>query len=490
MITLNTLRNNRWMISSKMRVTRPSLLKFSIWVALFTAIIPYPFPFALGQATVMSSDVASVFLYLYLFFGLLKSNVTYKFSRTTITFFTLLGCWLLWISFTYIILPDRMGLSLVARIFKKSWIFLPYAIIGYRIGWGSFNIRKYFITTLLVFTSIISVIAIVQCVSGGQLLSGHYTNQRFLGFLTPLPEARYDYRNLGTLTLEDTKALRTAGADSEFVTSFLFRAHGPFEESNLLTAFTVPIVCLILGMLVKRPKFQRRQRLTIYFLITLLGMIVSFGITGYGALIVVCLYLFGISPIFFVRWLTKPIILLLVFVTIMAAGIILVPALFNSQKVVDSRLIRIIRPLESDALNGRVRLINAAIAEIQSSPWVGTRSIQQEEDIAKQETMTIYINMAETSGVVAQLLFLAILIKFLRASWHVYHKGVESEDRSIGLGVHLFFISLLILEFFYNWIVFEGIAYISFMLGAMCVAMSAQARAKSRTISLLNQNSF
>lgn len=461
-----------------LKLSHESLFRTYVGFALFTFLIPWPL--TVGSQTVMSPDIA-MSLFLCIIFGSFLLHPSFRFRRGILALMMLILTWQIWMTAALLINPDRSGFILLFRIFKRVWLLLPCVLMGYWLARSSPTTKLYFLSALLIWTTVSASIGIIQTASQGRLLTGVLTNRRFLGFLTLLPDKRYEYQDLEY----QRRQAESGRADSAFYIGTIFRAHGPFEEPNGLTAAIAPMTSFALGLLFYKGTLPiNRRRSLSFFLIFLLAQVVSFGAAGIFALGFVGIRIFWYLSInqrrTTIRWLSRPKNVVLIGLgTLLVLGLlagITAFVLTDPSSVLAQRIARITNPTTNEGWTGRVNVWSISMNYIATSPWfgIGRFPTQLEYGISWLDTtqapMNTYITVGLLTGLPSQFMFIAIILVFVHISWRIYRKGETNLDCALGLACHLYFIALIVIGLVYDWIFFEGVAYLFFLLGGWCIA--------------------
>ncbi len=247
------------------------------------AALLFPWPLQIGEAQVTSTDLAAVFFGVVIALLALQ-NPVFKVPPRVLAVVGLIVAWQLWLVAAWVVHPYDKGPSqLVWHIFKNGLFMLPLPIVACLVAYGSPRLQRAFYRVILGVSVLAASLGIIQTISGGRVLSGLLTNQRFLGFLTPLPSNLYD------TFIRDLNVARLTGGDGYFVGS-IFRAHGPFLHPNPYASMVGAAACLALGFwLTSTTPREYRARLAA-LVVMVLGVVASLGITGLAALACVAVY--------------------------------------------------------------------------------------------------------------------------------------------------------------------------------------------------------
>ncbi len=456
---------------------RELFFKFCLSFACFTFLIPWPVQ--VGPVSLVSTDITTLLFCSFIVLTLLTKK-TWKIAPSVLVFLGFLLLWQFLMTVAWMVNPGQRGMmQLVWHIFKNTWWMIPYAIIGILLAKSSLSVKRHFIASLLFWASVSALIGIVQTASSGNLLSGLATNQRFLGFLTPLPPDRFAYMDFDAIR----EQART-GLGGGIFFGPIFRAHGPFSEPNLFTATMVPIVCFTVGLLITDPSVKSIRGVWLALLLTLLASIISFGIAGYFALL--CVF----ACICIVRWHTVLRQLFKIRLLLLGGGLIL-GLIFLLIMIEPSRILtpeqsaslaqrfnRLTTPLES-VQEARGNFWAVAIERIQQSPWLGTGKILEQRDFGwnvdgEVSVMNMYLYLALVTGIPSQIGFVLLLFIFLWTSWRVAQSNLDIQTRSIASACFLLFLSVVVMGVTYDWLGYEGIGHLFLISGGMCVTFAAQ----------------
>lgn len=444
-----------------------------IWLAVGLIGLLIPWPYQVGPAQVWSPDLVSLLFWLVLGLAVLA---TPRF-RVTWPVLVMLGLFLLmqvWMTLAWFTHPaGRDPVRLVWHIFKNVWVFLPFPLIGVILAYASPRARRAFIVLVLLLSSVSALIGVLQTLSGGALLSGLLSNQRFLGFLTPLPADLY------ATFIRDLATARAVGGDGYYVGT-IFRAHGPFLHPNPFASMLAGAAGFALGLLLI-PVSRRFGRLvTIAFVVILAGLVATLGIAGYAAIAGVVGYAMLVRFPFVLRQILRPWVALLIALVVVGGPLLVIANFENLPSPVQERLQRLVRPDRSGGFNGRFLAWEVVFERISANPVFGTGQPVTLRDANWLDSDTplgahnTYLVVPLHHGVVPGLLFVFFLFFFLRMSWLVFRRAPDPETRALGLGAHLMFVALAIVGIAQDWTVDVSIFGLFWITGALCTGLAAR----------------
>ena len=423
-------------------------------VGLLLLLIPWPYQ--VGPVWISSVDLSAIFFWGYiLFIGV----ATFRFT-VTLRMMLFLGSFALlqvlgtmaWFSHP----GDRGLLQLIWHIFKNIWVFTPFPIIGVMLARASTQLRWYFIRVVLVITCFISVLGILQTLTSAYYFSGLFTNYRYLGFLTPLPQDLYD------TIIFDTQMMRATGSDNYFVGPF-FRAHGPFLQSNPYSTMLAALSAFSLAFVLmdKRRPVSHLARAT--FILAMIAMLMTFGLTGYVALLVTTSYAM------LIRFKDTLYILLNVWFISFMLGVLLAGGFWlanNPRSLMEQipepvvqRLMRLSSIEKSRGFNNRFMLWTVVTERIADRPLLGTgREVTAREagwaDMdSPLRPHNSYLTVAMYNGIPAAMVFFIIVFYGIRRTWQIYTQGLDQATRTLGLACHLSFVGLAIMGLTDDWVI-------------------------------------
>lgn len=451
------------------------LSELVLTVGLFLLLIPWPLQ--IGPMRVSSTDLSALFGWAYILRSVgaaprLRASGRLLVFLGAFALFQVLGT-LAWISHT----GDRATPQLVWHIFKNVWAFSPFPIIGAMLAYSPERLQRHFVRTILGLTCLIALLGIVQTLTGGRLMSGILTNQRYLGFLTPLPADLY------TIFIPNLEVAKAIGGDSYFVGS-IFRSHGPFAHANPYSSMLAALGGFALAFILmgRQLPVTRLQKTTVVLVFT--AMLSTLGLAGYAALGITTAYALVVRYSVTLRALVRP-SLLLVLAAALAGGLIWVvmspkPLMEQIPAPLAQRLSRLTTVQQSGGFNGRFRAWSLVVERVAESPLLGTdRHVTvREAGWADQDTPlgshNTYLVVALYNGVPAALVFLVMLLYSIRQSWVVYRRGVDAQMRALGLACHLGFVALAIGGMAQDWIWEASIGGLFWIWAALSVGLAGR----------------
>lgn len=316
-----------------------------------------------------------------------------------------------WVVFALLAVITYARSSLVVGPVQGTWVVFRLAFAGaliYPAFWFFLTKKEHlqtFLTIMALSAALSGLIAVIQTISSGILLSGVMTNDRFLGFLTKFPP-----ETLGT----DPAVLR-----AHFYINTIFRGHGTFYRANGFGAFMSIMIGLTWGLF-----RQARGRRQIFFGLLLgaqlAGLIATFSRTAWAAAIAAIAIAIFIETFFWgKRQLTRRQIQLF-FMSVFFGALVLVIAL-QSNAAAD-RLNSLLNPGQVAEVQWRVFIWKRALESIIAQPWFGTgiaTVVSNEPLIGKGDfgAHNLFVGLAFERGLPALFIFLFLMGRFFTATW-------------------------------------------------------------------------
>ena len=247
-----------------------------------------------------------------------------------------------------------------------------------------------------------AIVAVVQFVTGGRLLSGLSSNYRYLGLYPPFPAKTVAAFSEGT-----ARQLFLAGTN-------LFRAHGTFLGANGLGVFLATIVFVTWGIITVSPK-RRRWFWWGVLLVQLVALVVTFSRSAWLAVAV------GTAVIllwYFWRGLKRPRILLS-----MAAGGVAVLLLLGFVAVrvptAVAHFSTIFSPQNVSEVRWRVIIWEYVLDQVQQHPFLGTGMTMIPSEAAgipgrakSYSSHNVLMDIVYQRGILALLIYLCFWVMF------------------------------------------------------------------------------
>lgn len=451
---------------------RLQVMRALLGLSLLLLLIPWPLQ--IGRAQWISSDLSSIIVLIVIVAGLVKQPIV-RMHGSTLVFFGIFFLWQMWMTVAWFLHPyDKSGPELIWHIFKNVWVAIPFPMLGYLVARSSSATKLFFLKTVLVVSGIAAATGIIQTVSGGKLLSGLITNQRFLGVFTPLPSDLY------AIYIRDVESARATGGDAYYVGT-VFRAHGPFLHTNPYTAAMAALSSFAFGPVVAH--VTRRDKTTYgrTFRVVALGLLCSLGLAGYAALLVTVIYglLVGQRSLH-LPTVHRRLLIAMVLIPVACLGLLIAQPTVNPHSPLYQRFYRLIRPDKSAGFNGRFAAWSVITERVSDEPLFGARRPVTLADAGWADTDTplgghnSYLAVALYSGIPGMILFITLLLLVLRSSWLIFRLGPDVQTRALGLACHLLFVSLGIVGIAYDWIFMASVAGLFWLSGGLCMTLAPQ----------------
>lgn len=325
-----------------------------------------------------------------------------------VRFIPMFGWWLTFVGLGAITYAQSPG---VVGSIQGIWFIFRLALAGsliYPAYCWFLNKRQYiqtFLTIAAVSAALSGLIALIQTISNGNLLSGVMTNDRFLGFLWMFPPD-----TLG----EDPAVLQY----SSFINN-IFRGHGTFYRANAFGAFMSIIIGLTWGLF-----RQARGRRQVFFGVLLgaqlVGILVTLSRTAWAAVLAAIAAAVFVETFF---WGTKrlsrrqvQLLIISVFFGIMVLGIAL------QSNAASERLVSLLNPGQVPEFQWRIYIWKQAFQSIAAHPWFGTGTftvVSNDINVGKGDfgAHNLFIGIAFERGLPALCIFLFLLGRFFTSTW-------------------------------------------------------------------------
>lgn len=468
---------------------RLRLTFLNIWLTLGLFGLLIPWPYQIGPAQIWLPDLASLLFCIVIGVAALE-NRYWRVALSVLILMFLFIFMQLWMTLAWFSHPAGRDVArLIWHIFKNVWVFLPFPLIGVILAYASQRARRRFIVLVLVISSVSATIGIIQTLSGGALFSGLISNQRFLGFLTPLPADLY------ATFIRDLDIARATGGDGYYVGT-IFRAHGPFLHPNPFASMLAGASGFAFGLLLAPVSRRFDQLVLTAFLIILAGLAATLGIAGYAAFAGMAVYGLILRFPFIIRQILRPWVAILIILIVFGGPVLVIANFENLPAPVQERLRRLTRPDQSGGFNGRFMAWEVVLERIKSNPVFGTGQAVTLRDAGWLDTDTplgahnTYLVVPLHHGIIPGLLFVFFLFFFLRMSWLVFRRAPDPETRALGIGAHLMFVALAIVGIAQDWTADVSIFGLFWLTGALCTGMAARLPyTKTSTASAISRGS-
>ncbi len=279
-----------------------------------------------------------------------------------------------------------------------------------------FLTKREHIQTLLIIMAISAaisgLIAVVQTVSGGNLLSGVMTNDRFLGFLWKFPP--------------DSLGADPAVLKAGFYLNNIFRGHGTFYRPNGFGAFMSIIIGLTWGLF--RRERGRRQLIFAFLLAAqAAGIIVTFSRTAWAATLVALTVAVVIEMFFWGRRRLSRRNVQMIVVAVLCGIVFLGIALLSN--TISERFVTLLDPGQVAEVQWRAYIWGKAFQDIMVHPWFGTGTftvVSNDANVGVGDfgAHNLFIGIAYERGLPALCIFLFLMGMFFISTW----KWIKSED--------------------------------------------------------------
>ena len=305
--------------------------------------------------------------------------------------------------------------------------------------------------------SVSGLIAILQTLSRGELLSGMMTNGRMLGFLFPFPPNVIEVNPI---------VLR-----AHFYIDNIFRAHGTFYRTNGFGAFMCIVIGLTWGLM--RGSTGRKRLVYIGMLILqITGTIVTFSRSAWAAVIVSLGSAILVELLFSGnRKLKKRLIQLLILI-IFIGGVIVTIAMQN--EAIASRFATIFNPSQVPQLSWRIDIWREAINIIRDDPIFGTGidtvvSLPVSGGEESFGAHNLFIGIGYKVGLIVLFVFIILLgiLIYDTAIWFFYSR--EHKEKMLALGVFAGTIAFLVAGFGSAIMEIDNIAALFWLMLAIAV---------------------
>lgn len=449
---------------------RLTLFELILLIGLIGLLLPWPFQIGPGQ--ISSADLSA------LLFGLALGTVALSTGSPRLSLGLLLTLlvfllWQMWSTAAWLAHPYGRGpVQLIWHIYKNVWIFLPMALMGVMIGGASDRTRRMFAHLVIGLSAVSAAIGLLQTLTGGRMLSGLLTNERFLGLLTPLPG------DLKASLLRDMALANMAGNESIFIGP-VFRAHGPFLHPNPYSSMLAAAAAFTLAYAFP-PGQAAQRRFVVALAVIIAAMLASIGIAGYTAVLAVIGYTVLTRTPALLHALRRPqtIVIGALAAVVLVGGIASLPQWSDRLPApLAQRLNRLVRPDQSGGFNGRFAAWSVVLQRIEDSPVFGTgRPVTlREAGWLPSDTAlgahNAHLVVALYTGLPGLLLYLLLLSLFLRASWVASRRLASPDDRTLAFACHLLVVALAVVGIAQDWVVDGSIAGLFWLCGMASVAL-------------------
>ncbi len=404
------------------RVSQKQLNRACVYIFYLLAFfIPFQLDFNIPQLFGISITPIIVLCFALLFFLIIKVLL---FQRLPI-----ISHWQWWLLFVlmaslaYAMGPQVKGLA------QGMWIIFRFAFVpllfyaGATIFLTPADVQKV-VKIIAVSAALTGLIAALQTLSTGSLLSGYLTNQRYLGLFHPLPSNAVAERlnNLsGTVYLSGTN---------------IYRGHGAFYSHNGFGAFISVTAGLSWGLLRSARKYKWFWLAV--FIAQVIGVITSFSRSSWAAAvagigIAVVLELMVIGKKRFALRVVKlaPVLLALVIIVGVMVGF--------SEKIAE-HFLTIFTPEKVPQFQWRQMVWETALQKIGKHPWIGAGApdVFTITDLSGSTTNygahNLLIGIAYEMGILNLGLFLLFTTSLFNSAWHCVKHSPLISDRMLGVG--------------------------------------------------------
>jgi O-antigen ligase len=369
--------------------------------------------------------------------------------------------WLAWLTFSILASIAYMMSPSVLGPVQGLWFVYRMAFVPSLIYPVFFFLRpkpKHINTFLLLLatsTAVSGIIAVIQTTSGGNLLSGALTNQRFLGFLTPLPPE---------VASQDITVLK-----AHIYYGSIFRAHSTFYRANGYGAFLSVILILTWGQFLGS---KGNLRIYIGALLTLqfAGLITTFSRSAWVA-VVIGLGLSLVLDMFLGNQKKLTNRTLRLFIAGMVAvfiGLIIV----QQDEAIRDRFTTILNPFQVNEVSWRMDIWMKALADIYKHPLFGTGTPAVTSVISSTGEQSLgahnlLIGIGYEIGLLALGMFVFFIAKQLISSWRWIHGGRNQSEKLLAISCFSAMITYLISGFGSSLYSIENLALLFWLLLAV-----------------------
>lgn len=429
---------------------------------LLAFFIPYQMEFYVPQLFGVTLTPVNVlgFVLLSLFLGglLISSRVP------VIPYWSWWLCFLILASAAYAFGPRIVG------PFQGVWVVFRLALVPllFYVGAVMFltlPVIRRVIKLLAISAGVAGLIAVVQMLSGGQILGGYITNQRYLGVLQPLPPevlAGYSNSLVTNLYLAGTT---------------IYRGHGTFYTSNGFGAFISAATCLSWGLM-RGTTGKRRWFWLMVFVAQVMGSIASFSRSSWAALVA------GVGVAVLVEVILlggkRPISRIIRFVPVFLMLIILVYVIAShSEKMID-HFITIFTPTKVSEFQWRQIVWKTALEGITAHPWIGsgTDSAFTVTDWSGRMTSysahNLFIGIAYELGSLNLIIFLFFAVNSFRAAWYSSKYATLISDRMLAVGLLATCVSFMVAGVGSALMCIENMAVLFWLLVGLAVRLQRE----------------
>jgi hypothetical protein len=298
----------------------------------------------------------------------------------------------------------------------------PYFAVCYLLR--STESAKRVLKILAFSASIAGVTSIVQVVSGGKLLSGLMTNQRYLGLFQPIPPEIVE-----SYSVNMRHKLYLAGTD-------IYRGHGTFFAANYFGAFVGVTACITWGLF-RGMRGWRRWAWGLLLALQIGGSVATFSRSAWAAIIAGLvisvlgeLWLTGkgriIERVFRVALLMVPVLLIVLVIALQIEG-------------VGEHFFTLLMPWKATTFQWRLLVWRLSIDHILTHPLgAGSPTIVDVPAYFSNRRFSahnLFLSVAYTNGLIVFVLFLTFVWQWLHSAWHLAKHSQSAADRLLGLGI-------------------------------------------------------
>ncbi|MEL3970780.1 O-antigen ligase family protein [Rossellomorea oryzaecorticis] len=387
------------------------------YTIFISGIVLFENNFKLGGIGVIDLFVMSSVFILLLYFP--TKNNTYLETSTNKKNFIISVLFTIYFAFSTVGIIEYEGSFLVG--ISKSLIFeIPYISLYFLITIvliSRDNVLKV-IKVLIAFATIASIIAIIQYVSNGTMLSGLITNFRYLGLFNEIPL----YKNTA-----DIQHLRAFVPETN-----KFRAHGTFYAHNLFAALIGSTI--ILSFIFLKEKIKKKWK--VYYLLTITIQFLALVFTSSRGGVLTSAFCIGL--LYFLNYkknvFSSTMIKLILVIIISSIGLIIITMIKPS--ILESRIFNLdINNIKE--LTDRLKLWKIALVQSKEDMFLGSGTDFLDPsmtsflifDLVAPHNM--FLHILYSKGIIPLLSVIIILLVTITKSLKVIFNSNRKEDRYI-----------------------------------------------------------
>jgi O-antigen ligase len=289
-----------------------------------------------------------------------------------------------------------------------------------------------FLVIMAISAAISGLVAVIQTLSGGNLLSGVLTNDRFLGFLWKFPPD----------ALGADPAMLKAG----MYINNIFRGHGTFYRPNGFGAFMSIIIGLTWGLF-RRERGRRRLIFALLLAAQVAGVIVTFSRTAWAAILAALAAALVIEMFF---WSKKRLSRQHVQLAVVAVlgGIVFLGIALQSNAI-SERFNTLLNPGQVAEVQWRIYIWKIAFQSILANPWFGTGISTVASNVpylgpGDFGAHNLFIGLAYERGLPALCIFLFLVGTFFISTWKWMKSEHEIPEKALATGLFAAGVALLV----------------------------------------------